>query len=43
MAVFSVVAMFSLIKIYRRFGRVCCLHHEENYGHRPDDGGGKHF
>jgi hypothetical protein len=36
MAVFWVVAPYSLVEIYRRFKGTCCLHH-----HRPDDGGSK--
>jgi hypothetical protein len=39
MTVFWVVAPYSLVKVYRRFRRVCCLHHqgdESNYicGHQ---------
>jgi hypothetical protein len=28
MAVFWVVALCSLVEIYRRFGGTCCLHHQ---------------
>jgi hypothetical protein len=35
MAVFWVVAPFSLVELYQRFRGPCCLHHQ---GDRPDDG-----
>jgi hypothetical protein len=30
MAVFSVVAPCSLVEVYQRFRRTCCLHHQGN-------------
>jgi hypothetical protein len=40
MAVFRVVAPYSLIVVYRRFRDTCCLHHH-GADHRPDEGGRK--
>jgi hypothetical protein len=30
MAVFWVVAPYSLVEVYRRFRGACCLHHQDN-------------
>jgi hypothetical protein len=32
MAVFWVVAPYSLVEVYRRFGGICCLHHRGDEG-----------
>jgi hypothetical protein len=34
MAVFWVVALCSLVHVYRRFRNACCLHHKGNAGRR---------
>jgi hypothetical protein len=39
MAVFWIVAPYSLVEFYQRFRGPCCLHHQGN--ERPDDGGSK--
>jgi hypothetical protein len=41
MAVFWVVAPCSLVEVYQRFRGPCCLHHQGDVTHRPDDGGSK--
>jgi hypothetical protein len=38
MAVFWVVAPCSLVEVYQRFRRICCLHHQDEC---PDDEGNK--
>jgi hypothetical protein len=41
MAVFWVIAPYSLVEVYRRFRGACCLHHQGDG--RCDDGGSKHL
>jgi hypothetical protein len=36
MAVFWVVASCSLVEVYRRFRGPCCLHHQLEFGRRPE-------
>jgi hypothetical protein len=43
MTVFSVVALCSLVKVYRRFRDTCCSHHQGDGSHHPDDGGSKYL
>jgi hypothetical protein len=41
MAVFWVVAPYSLLEVYQCFTGACCLHHQAN--DHPDDEGSKHL
>jgi hypothetical protein len=43
MAVFWVVALWSLAEFYRRFRGACCLHVLGDGGGSPDDGGRKNL
>jgi hypothetical protein len=37
MAVFWVVAHYSLVEVYQRFRGPCCLHHQGDNRYKPED------